>query len=174
MVLKPLKLNKSTTHCKAFWESDGYTHSAPGLLLTHARLPVLLEAGGAHAPPDGHQPLALGAAVHLGRVALLGVVHAAAAHLHQRGRVGARHHVREHGQVAADAHAVLVVDAHRGERDAGADVLEGQVEAPAAQRAHPPHLQAIRLISGGRRRGRGRAEGGGVRPTWLKLKTHTI
>jgi len=118
------------------------------LELTDAGVSVLLEAGGAHAPPDGHQPLALGAAVHLGRVALLGVVHAAATHLHQRRGVGARHHVGEHGQVAADAHAALVVDAHGGERDAGADVLEGQVEAPPAQRTHPPHLHTIRLVSG--------------------------
>ena len=101
---------------------------------------MLLESSGAHTPPDGHQPLSFSAAVHLGGVPLLGMVHALTPDLHQGGRVGARHHVGEHGQVAAHAHAALVVHPHRGEGDAGADVLEGQVEASSVQGAHAPHL----------------------------------
>lgn len=107
---------------------------------------MFFEPGRAHAPPDGHQPLPLGAAVHLGRVSLLGVVQALTSDLHQRGRVGARHHVGEHRQVAADAHAAFVVDAHGGESDAGADVLEGQVEAAFAERADPSHLKGQRSL----------------------------
>lgn len=102
---------------------------------------MFLEAGRAHTPPDGHQPLALSAAVHLGRVSLLGMVHTLTSDLHQGGGVGARHHVGEDGQVAVDTHAALVVDAYGGEGDAGADVLEGQIEAPPTERAHPPHLE---------------------------------
>lgn len=108
--------------------------------LTHAGVSVLLESGRAHTPPDGHQPLALRTAVHLGRVPLLGVVHTLTPDLHQGGRVGARHHVGEHRQVPAHAHAALVVHPHGGEGDAGADVLEGQVKAPPAEGAHASHL----------------------------------
>lgn len=108
--------------------------------LTNAGVSVLFKAGWAHAPSNGHQPLALCAAVHLRGIPLLSVVNALTPDLHQRGWVGPRHYVRENCQVAADAHAALVVDPDRGEGDAGADVLEGQVEAPSAQRAHPSHL----------------------------------
>lgn len=97
--------------------------------LTYAGVSVLFEASRAHAPPYGHQPLSLCAAVHFWRVPLLGVVHALTPDLHQRGGVSPRHHVGEHGQVAAHAHAAFVVHSHRGEGDAGANVLEGQVEA---------------------------------------------
>lgn len=115
---------------------------APGpLRLTHAGVPVLFESGGAHAPPDRHQPLPLGAAVHFGRVPLFGVIHTLTPDLHQRGGVGARHHVGEHRQVAADAHAAFVVHAHGGEGDAGADVLEGQVEASLGEGADAAHLR---------------------------------
>jgi len=101
---------------------------------------VFLESGAAHASPDGHQPLSLRAAVHLGRVPLLRVVHALTPDLHQGGRVSTRHRIGEHRQVAAHARAALVVHAHGGEGNAGADVLEGQVEAPSAEGAHASHL----------------------------------
>lgn len=108
--------------------------------LTHAGVSVLFESGGAHAPPDGHQPLPFGAAVHFGCVSLFGVVHALTSDLHQGGGVGARHHVGEHRQVAADSHAAFVVHPHGGEGDAGADVLEGQVEAALVEGADAAHL----------------------------------
>lgn len=73
---------------------------------------MLFESSRAHAPPDGHEPLSLSTAVHLGRVPLLGMIHTLTPDLHQRGRVGARHHVGEHGQVTAHAHAALVIDPH--------------------------------------------------------------
>lgn len=107
---------------------------------------MLLKSCRAHTLPDGHQPLSLRAAVHLRRVALLGMIHALTPDLHQGGRVGSRHHVSEHGQVAAHAHAAFIVDAHRGESDAGADVLEGQVEASAVQRTHTSHLRGRGVI----------------------------
>lgn len=102
---------------------------------------MLFESGGAHAPPDRHQPLPFGAAVHFGRVSLFGVIHTLTPDLHQRGGVGARHHVGEHRQVAADPHAAFVVHPHGGEGDAGADVLEGQVEATLVEGADAAHLR---------------------------------
>lgn len=108
--------------------------------LTHAGVSVLLESCRAHTPPNGHQPLSLSAAVHLGRVPLLGVIHTLTPDLHQRRRVGARHHVGENRQFAAHAHAALVVHAHRREGDASADILEGQVESSLGQGADPAHL----------------------------------
>ncbi|KAJ8360553.1 hypothetical protein SKAU_G00170780 [Synaphobranchus kaupii] len=102
---------------------------------------VFLEAGAADAPPDGHQPLPLRAAVHLRSVPLLRVVHALPPHLHQRGRVGPRHHVGEHGQVSGHGGAALVVHPDGDDGDAGPDVLEGQVEAPLAEGPHASHLR---------------------------------
>lgn len=109
--------------------------------LTHTGVSVFFESGGAHTPPDGHQPLPLCAAVHLGSVPLLCMIHTLAPDLHQRGRVSARHHIGEHRQVTAHTHATLVVHPHRGEGNAGADVLEGQVEASSAQGANTSHLR---------------------------------
>lgn len=115
---------------------------APVLVrLTHAGVSVFFESGGAHAPPDRHQPLPLGAAVHFGCVSLFGVIHTLTPDLHQRGRVGARHHVGEHRQVAAHTHAAFVVHPHGGEGDAGADVLEGQVEPTLVEGADTSHLR---------------------------------
>ena len=108
--------------------------------LTHAGVSVFFESGRAHTPPDGHQPPPLSAAVHLGRVPLLRVIHTLTPDLHQGGRVGARHNIGEHRQVAVHTHAAFVVHPHRSEGDAGADVLEGQVEASSAQGAHTSYL----------------------------------
>lgn len=109
--------------------------------LTHTGVSVFLKSSGAHTPPDGHQPLPLSAAVHLGRVPLLSMIHTLTPDLHQWGRVGSRHHVCEHRQVPAHAHAAFVVDADGREGNASTDVLESQVEAAFVQRAHTSHLE---------------------------------
>lgn len=104
-------------------------------VVTLARKASLLVASVAQAFPNGHQPLPLRAAVHLGGLLLLGVVDTGAPHLHERLGVHG-HRVWEHGQVLDGERALLEVHAHRHQGDARAHVLESQVEAFPADGPH--------------------------------------
>lgn len=116
------------------------THTHTTSPLTLADVLVLLEARFAHTPPDGHQPASVRAAVHLGSLELLGGVDAHAVDLHQR-RVPARYRVGELGQVEHGEGTLLVEDPDRDQSDAGAQVLEGQVETLFTQVADVAHLR---------------------------------
>lgn len=112
-------------------------------ILTFTRVSFLMKSGFADTFPDRDKPLALGAAVHLGRVVglLFGVGDARPFDLDERGKLRSRHCVRERGQVLDDGPALLVVNFDRDESDACADVLEGQVEASARERPDNAHLR---------------------------------
>lgn len=108
--------------------------------LTLADVLVLLKARFAHTPPNGNQPASVCAAVHLGSLKLLRGIDTHTVDLHQR-CVSACYCVGELGQVKHSEGTLLVEDPDRDQSDAGAQVLEGQVETLFTQVADVTHLR---------------------------------
>lgn len=108
--------------------------------LTLAHVLVLFEAWFAHTPPDGNQPSAVCTAVHLGRLKLLRGVHTHTVHLNQC-RFSTRYCVRKLGQIQHSEWTFLVEDPHGDQSNAGAQVLEGQVETLFTQVVDGPHFR---------------------------------
>ena len=80
-------------------------------------------------PTNRNQPFSVGAAIHLRLFPLLGLVYTRPPDLHQRGGVGPSDGIREGCQVPDGEWTSLIEDPDRDQGDAGAHVLEGQVEA---------------------------------------------
>lgn len=108
--------------------------------LTNARAIQFLVANAADASSQRNQPVPVGAAEQLGRVPFFSVLDTRPPHLHQRGGVHPRHRVRKRRQVPQREGTLLVINPHRDQSDAGANVLEGQVEALPGHGSHLPHL----------------------------------
>ena len=100
------------------------------------------EAGGTGAGADRNHPLAVPVAVELERDGHLhGVGHAVARGDDQRGGLSTRGRLRENGEVGDGGGALFVENSDRDERHAGAQVLEGQVEAGLGQRTEAADLR---------------------------------
>ena len=133
-------ISRSLSYTHTHEHTHTHTHTHTTSPLTLADVFVLLKARFAHTPPDGHQPASIRTAVHLRSLELLGGVDAHAVDLHQR-RVPARYRVGELGQVEHGEGTLLVEDPDRDQSDAGAQVLEGQVETLFTQVADVAHLR---------------------------------